>query len=250
MESSREMPPGICIRAFDGGIVEIWIRKEPLDQLELWVRGSALALGLMALILPMIQAWRAGRAQYGRALGRCQFLAHWPVALAINLASILAGILLWRPVALAITSPIRLTLLLAGSLLYFPGLVLYGWGLRTLGSMFGISSISTAHLYEGHRLVVDGPYAHIRHPMYLGVILVAMGALMLFRTWTMVVFAPLSLVVILRAQREETLMAAEFGEEWARYRGHVPQWIPRLRAKGLRPTPAEVDSPREDDARG
>jgi protein-S-isoprenylcysteine O-methyltransferase Ste14 len=93
--------------------------------------------------------------------------------------------------------------------------------------MFGVSSSLTAELYEGHRLVDDGPYAFVRHPMYLGVMLAAFGALLIFRTWTMVFYTLTSLGLIVRARREEDLLAAEFGEQWTSYKDRVPGWIPR-----------------------
>jgi protein-S-isoprenylcysteine O-methyltransferase Ste14 len=67
--------------------------------------------------------------------------------------------------------------------------------------------------------------------MYVAVIMAAFGALLIFRTWGMVLFVPLSLVVVYRAQREERLLAEEFGEEWDAYCQDVNGWIPQLRRK-------------------
>jgi len=64
--------------------------------------------------------------------------------------------------------------------------------------------------------------------MYLAVILAAFGALIIFRTWAMAVYAPLSLGVIVRARREERLLAEEFGDEWDIYRREVNGWFPRF----------------------
>lgn len=65
--------------------------------------------------------------------------------------------------------------------------------------------------------------------MYLGVLCAALGALLIFRTWAMVLFTPMALVVIARAKREEALLAAEFGEMWQVYASKVPKWIPKRR---------------------
>jgi protein-S-isoprenylcysteine O-methyltransferase Ste14 len=65
--------------------------------------------------------------------------------------------------------------------------------------------------------------------MYLGVLLAAAGALLIFRTWAMLLFAPLSLAVVLRAEREEELLAAEFGDAWRTYCTRVPKWLPKPR---------------------
>ena len=90
--------------------------------------------------------------------------------------------------------------------------------------MFGISSGFGASLYRDHQLIQTGPYRYLRHPMYLGVVLAAFGALLIFRAWAMVLFSVLSLGIILRAQREERLLEEEFGEEWKNYKQHVPGW--------------------------
>jgi protein-S-isoprenylcysteine O-methyltransferase Ste14 len=97
--------------------------------------------------------------------------------------------------------------------------------------MLGVSSSMGAELYESHRLVESGPFRYARHPMYLGAILAAFGALLMFRTWTMLVFAPLMLAVEFRARREESLLASEFGESWEAYTKQVPAWIPRIRPR-------------------
>jgi protein-S-isoprenylcysteine O-methyltransferase Ste14 len=54
---------------------------------------------------------------------------------------------------------------------------------------------------------------------------------LIFRTWAMVLFSVSSLGVILRARREEGLLAEEFGEEWEFYKQHVPGWVPASRKR-------------------
>ena len=137
------------------------------------------------------------------------------------------GVALWRPLPIVLSPTLLISILVIGSLLYFPGIALYLWGYWTLGRMFGISSGFDATLYRDHQLIRSGPYRYVRHPMYLAVILAAFGALLIFRTWAMVSFVPLSLGVILRARREERLLGEEFGEEWETYRREVNGWIPR-----------------------
>lgn len=198
-------------------------------EIERWVRLAATGLGLLAIGLPMLRVWRQRQMGRGRTTGSRRFLTRWPAVFLLSAIYLAVGLLLWRPIALAIPSQGRLLLTAAGALLFFPGIALYLWAFSTLGAMYGVSSTTAAELYEGHRLVESGPYALIRHPMYLGVLLVAAGALLIFRTWAMVVFAPSACVVILRARREERLLAQEFGQAWLQYRAQVPAWMPRLR---------------------
>jgi protein-S-isoprenylcysteine O-methyltransferase Ste14 len=106
------------------------------------------------------------------------------------------------------------------------GTRLYLWGLVTLGSQFGVSGVLGAELYKEHELITSGPFAIIRHPLYAGVLLAAFGALLVFRTWAMVVFMPMSLVVVARAEREEEVLEQEFADEWEAYAAKVPKWFP------------------------
>lgn len=55
----------------------------------------------------------------------------------------------------------------------------------------------------------------------------AVGGILLYRTWTFVFMLSHCLALVLRARREEALLAAHFGEEWTRYARRVPAWIPR-----------------------
>jgi hypothetical protein len=106
------------------------------------------------------------------------------------------GILLWKPLPMPGYSYMCFGFRLVGAVFYFRGVGFYLWGLATMRSQFAGSTLFGAELYDGHKLVTNGPFAIVRHPLYVGVILAAIGALLIFRTWAMVVFMPLSLVVL------------------------------------------------------
>jgi protein-S-isoprenylcysteine O-methyltransferase Ste14 len=136
---------------------------------------------------------------------------------------------LWRPLPVHPAPWLRGLLLSIGAALFFAGLALYFWGLHTLGRMFGPSTGFGVRLHAAHRLVASGPYAHVRHPMYLAVIAAAQGSLLLYRTWATLCFAIIMFGLVVRARREERALAREFGQQWADYRARVPGWLPRLR---------------------
>jgi protein-S-isoprenylcysteine O-methyltransferase Ste14 len=78
------------------------------------------------------------------------------------------------------------------------------------------------------RLVREGSYALCRHPMYLGYDLAALGTILLFRSWGMLLIAyPLLLIGQIPAlKKEETRLERRFGEEYGRYRRRVPFLLP------------------------
>ena len=78
------------------------------------------------------------------------------------------------------------------------------------------------------KLMIRGPYAYCRHPVYLGtLVFLWIGPVM---TLTRLQFALLGTAYLfLGAWLEEKTAAAELGEAWAQYRQNVPMWVPRLR---------------------
>jgi protein-S-isoprenylcysteine O-methyltransferase Ste14 len=199
-----------------------------MERVESVIRTLAALTGMVILAAPILKVVRqAGRAK-GLSTGRAAFMRSWPGVLLVTAGFVTLGVVLWKPLPVAPLDPWPLVLTLTGALLYFPALTLYGWGLATLGAQFGVSGLLGAGLYEDHKLVTHGPFAFMRHPMYFGVLLAAAGALLIFHTWAMVLFAPMSLVVLGRARREESLLARHFGDEWAEYAKRVPMWLPGL----------------------
>jgi protein-S-isoprenylcysteine O-methyltransferase Ste14 len=136
--------------------------------------------------------------------------------------------LLWRPLPLSLSPAAQAVALAIGALLYFPSLGLILWARHTLGEMYNISLTTGAQLYAGHHLITRGPFAIVRHPMYAGAMLGVVGALLIYRTWTIVFILVHCLVFVVRARREEEALAAEFGAEWEEYCQRVPAWIPWL----------------------
>ena len=138
---------------------------------------------------------------------------------------------MWHPLPPILWGRVRALATLVGALLYFPGLALILWGRVAMGEMHDISSSLGVQLYARHRLITSGPFGIVRHPMYVGGILAELGAVLLYRTWSVLLIALNAPVLVLRAHKEEEVLSAEFGEEWAEYSRRVPAWTPRLRVR-------------------
>ena len=80
-------------------------------------------------------------------------------------------------------------------------------------------------------LVVRGVYAYVRNPMISGVILVLLGEAALLRSMPHLQWAGLFFLInaIYIPLLEEPMLVERFGEEYDRYRRHVPRLIPRWR---------------------
>jgi methanethiol S-methyltransferase len=80
------------------------------------------------------------------------------------------------------------------------------------------------------RLVTTGLYRVVRHPQYLGFLLVAGAFLVQWPTLPTVVLFPVVLAVYMRLARwEEQELAGRFGSQWSEYRGRTPMLIPNLK---------------------
>lgn len=134
----------------------------------------------------------------------------------------------WNPVVQALSFQAQVWMGVAGALLYFPGMALTLWGRLVLGRNYLPSMLLGVRLFQNQELITTGPFAFVRHPMYLGLILAALGSVLIYRTWTTVGFALCAPFLLLRARMEERALAAEFGDRWERYRCRVPLIIPRL----------------------
>lgn len=78
-----------------------------------------------------------------------------------------------------------------------------------------------------HELIRSGPYAFVRHPIYSGLLLAAVGTAIFIGEWRGIVAIPLILLSeIVKARREEQFMLAEFGEAYARYRNQTGFLLP------------------------
>jgi protein-S-isoprenylcysteine O-methyltransferase Ste14 len=141
------------------------------------------------------------------------------------------SIAFWKPLPLTFSPTIRVLALAAGALIYFPGLAFTLWGRLVLGRMYFVSTSIGAQLYADHKLVTSGPYAIVRHPMYLGLIAAALGSLLLYQAWTTAAFVIFAPFLILRARREEQALSAEFGEAWQAYAVRVPTILPDWKRK-------------------
>ncbi len=80
-----------------------------------------------------------------------------------------------------------------------------------------------------HRLVTDGLYGVIRHPSYLGVVVIGVGWSLAFRSGVgLVITALIVLVLIGRMNAEERLLGETFGAEYAAYRARTWRLVPYL----------------------
>ncbi len=101
-----------------------------------------------------------------------------------------------------------------------------------IGGGFILISAAWRVLYaaqQRNELATTGPYARVRHPQYVGFVLVMLGFLFQWPTLlTLAMFPVLVWMYVHLARQEEREVRAQFGKAYADYARRVPAFIPRL----------------------
>jgi protein-S-isoprenylcysteine O-methyltransferase Ste14 len=173
------------------------------------------------LIHPRVEYWRA------RQRSPYQFLIPVWVTMWIALALITAP---WRHISIYKTG----WTWVPAAFLFLMGLWLY----KSSGKLFSGAQLSgAAEILPAHgeqRLVVSGIRTRIRHPIYLGHLCEMLAWSIgtgLAVAYALTAFAAVTGVVMIRLEDKE--LEQRFGEEYRRYRNHVPALIPTLWKPGF-----------------
>jgi protein-S-isoprenylcysteine O-methyltransferase Ste14 len=80
------------------------------------------------------------------------------------------------------------------------------------------------------QVISTGVFSHIRHPMYLGIILFYTG--LFFTTFSLITLAFLVIIFLFYdyiALFEEKQLEQKFGKDYTRFKGKTPKWFPHLK---------------------
>jgi protein-S-isoprenylcysteine O-methyltransferase Ste14 len=104
--------------------------------------------------------------------------------------------------------------------------------IRTWAGAYLHSSVIHDAALHGEQLVADGPYRHLRNPLYLGNIFLATGVGFLASRSGFVVIVVANVIIVYRLIfREEITLLASQGESYRRYYAAVPRLWPSLRPR-------------------
>ena len=131
------------------------------------------------------------------------------------------------PVAMASVGPaqasfwLRLVLALTG----------FGLAAWTVRLFLSVGEGTPAPWAPPRKLVVRGPYCHVRNPMITAVLLMLAGEALLLGSWPVAGWMLAFFIInsIYFARVEEPGLERRFGEDYRCYRANVPRWIPRMR---------------------
>ena len=109
-------------------------------------------------------------------------------------------------------------------------LFVIGFATELVGQItIGRSYSSTLVIREDHKLVTHGIYHYIRHPIYLGVILAAIGIPMYSSSLAgILIMSALIPIFLIRIKFEERMLTDEFGDVYLTYKKSTRKLIPFL----------------------
>jgi len=136
--------------------------------------------------------------------------------------------LIWlaSPVFAFAEYPLRIGPLIAGIVCFVVSLWLFYRSHADLGTNWSI----TLQVRERHRLITQGVYRRVRHPMYSALFLYSLGQVLVLPNW---VAGPSYLIAFgilfaLRVHAEEEMMIEEFGAEYSAYMARTKRLVPGL----------------------
>ena len=110
----------------------------------------------------------------------------------------------------------------AGYALCLAGFLFAIWARRYLGGNWGIPM----SLRQDHELVTSGPYAHVRHPIYSGLMLSGLGTVLALGPLWLAVVVIAGVFFVYSARTEERMLREQFPQAYPAYQARTRMLIP------------------------
>jgi len=140
------------------------------------------------------------------------------------------GIGLWLPLIMvflgAAAFPISLVVGVVALVVIVLGVGIRVWAATTLGKYH----TTTLMMSEGQKVVTSGPYILVRHPGYLGEIMIWTGFAVVSSNLTLFFLMPAMFVAVYlyRISAEEKMLVKELGDDYVRYQHRTRRLIPSV----------------------
>jgi len=183
-----------------------------LQAMNPWFAKTIILVGTVAMLVIPASLHRGGGIKVVRS--RKGPLERGLLALT-SLGFLLPLVWVATPVLTSADYPLRPIPFIAGILCIGLGLWYFHRSHADLGTNWSI----TLEVRERHQLVTHGIYRHVRHPMYLALLLYSMGQSLVLPNWVAgpSYLAAIVLLFALRVGPEERMMLEEFGKDYEAY---------------------------------
>ncbi len=113
--------------------------------------------------------------------------------------------------------------MLFGTFLTLLGTALAIWARIHLGRNWSAAPA----LKENHELITSGPYQRLRHPIYTGLLIAALGSTLVTSGWLLALLI-MSITFTRRVHIEEKLMLQQFPEQYPSYQKRTWALLPYI----------------------
>jgi protein-S-isoprenylcysteine O-methyltransferase Ste14 len=112
----------------------------------------------------------------------------------------------------------------AGVALALAGALFAAWAMWSLARSYGVHT----DVFEGHTLKLDGPFAVVRHPQFLGFLTYHVGASLALESVALLAVTAFAILpyTLMRIDAEERVLREAFGETYDAYASRVPRLVP------------------------
>ncbi len=106
------------------------------------------------------------------------------------------------------------------------GLILLWWVHQTLGFHWA----PIPEIEKDHKLLMEGPYRYVRHPMYTAFYMLIIGTWLALSNWMVGAMSVFSWYIFcrVRIRHEENVLIKEFGDEYREYMKRAGSLLPKL----------------------
>jgi protein-S-isoprenylcysteine O-methyltransferase Ste14 len=119
--------------------------------------------------------------------------------------------------------PSYLAMTITGFIVIIISFVFTIWARIKMGKVWN----GEAELVSNHKLIIDGPFKLVRHPIYTGQLLAFLGtAIILVDIPSIFWFIIGIFALVEKSVKEEQLLINEYGEEYKQYKKEVKMFIP------------------------
>ena len=108
-------------------------------------------------------------------------------------------------------------------------------GLPCVAAGVALRIWAAGHLFKTHELIVSGPYAYTRNPLYVGTFLIGAGFAVMAGPSVAAFAVPIGLLLFFgfyfprKERKESSVLESHYGERYRAYHAAVPALLPRLR---------------------
>ncbi|MGY5872790.1 MAG: isoprenylcysteine carboxylmethyltransferase family protein [Candidatus Thorarchaeota archaeon] len=98
-----------------------------------------------------------------------------------------------------------------------------GWCMLVPGFALVITSVNHLQKFNNESKLSSGIYRVVRHPMYIGWIIISVGMALISQQWFTILYAiiiPVIFIIAMKREEEDNVM--KFGDDYNKYKSEVP----------------------------